>query len=362
MRIKTYNQLSDVLLSKWEELWQNSEFATVVNSPAWFLSSLKAFPTKEIRIIALHKSKKLIGIALFVKVKMYGFSVWQTPGAEFADRNSLLLDLNEDTIVYYFCEELKKLGNVNLTGLTSENIMLLQQKVKNAKFLQVDQDPYSYFEESIYGDFPKRHRTNVMNRLSHLEEPVEFITSRKNHNKALEIAYQIEIQSSKNEHGKSVFDRTDAKTFYSSFANLLPKNMAISLLYFGEKPVAYCIGFVCNNTFFASQKAHLSEYNYYNPGKVVMIKMLEYWNKKGIQEFSHGRGYDRFKMSFTKTARPIFTMTYSKYFFLPSLLNSLSIFQQKIYEIISRHQKMYAEYHNLKNSFTTKFNKNIIRI
>lgn len=354
MKTIIYKTPTEKIIYEWNTLWDKSNFATVVNSSAWFLSATNTYAQKDKKIVAVYSRENLVAVAGFVKNRMFGLNIWTTPGMEFADRQSLLFDAKNRRVTRFFLNEIRKLGKVYLCGLTEDNVRLLKRELPNSKFMQIDEDPYALLSENPYGDFPRRHRTNILNRLTHLEQPVAMETSRNDHTRTLSEAFAIELESSKMQHGKSVFDRNDAKSFYSTFAKLSPKNIAVSILYFGVRPAAYCIGFTCNNTFFASQKAHLLEYNYYNPGKALMIKLLEYWNGEGLSEFSHGRGVDRFKLTFTKTSRPIFIMTNSHFGLSCRFIYYMILSQKKIYTIISSFPKIYSQYHNLKKLLGVK--------
>lgn len=359
MKAEIHNNLSKSLKKDWERLWKTSKTATVVNSPYWFIASCTAYPNTENKIIAIYDGKKLTAISALSKIKLFGINFWTTPASEFADRQSLLFDAKNKKGRLLLIKELKKLGNVHLVGLTEETKKMLVRNLKGAMLSVDDYDPYSFISENPYGDLQKRHRVNIVNRLAKSDKEAVFEYSRYDHEVNLSKAYQIELTSSKNEHGKSVFDRSDARAFYSSFASIAPENIAVSMLSFGKNPVAYCIGFICRNTFFASQKAHFSDYNYYNPGKALMIKMLEYWHGEGLAEFSHGRGVDRFKLTFTKNMRPIYSLTYSKSLLTLLYLNKASKAQKNIYSLISNNHKLYTKYQILKKSILERSHQKV---
>jgi CelD/BcsL family acetyltransferase involved in cellulose biosynthesis len=354
MKAIVYKQTNKKLLKDWLTLWNKSQYSSTVNSPGWLLASFEAFPEKESRIIAIYEKEKLIAIGAFMKERLFGVPVFSTPGIEFADRSSILIDYKNKKAIRLLFQKIKELGNIQLGYITNEDHEHFKRSFSSAKFIQTDVGPYMTFSDGIYGDLSKRRRVNIINRLKKFEEEVVFESSETEHSRALSRAFEIETESSKNYHGKSIFDKEYARKFYTAFASLLPQNIAVGILYFGEKPVAYCIGFVHKKTFIASQKAHLANFNYYNPGKALVMKLLEYWNDKGFDKFSHGRGNDRFKMTFTKKSDPIYQMFYFQNSVVLIYVSYMLRLRGKVYELVSHHAKIYNFYHNVKKIHFSK--------
>lgn len=346
MRVQIFLKPTEILIKEWEKLWENSLYANVVNSPAWFLYACKAFSYKEKLIVALYADNdSLVGVGGFVKNNLYGISVYTVPALEFADKNPLLIDFKNKNYIKIFFKEIDKLGTVCISALSRDEVKLI-----DSTCIFIDSIcPFIELSGGTYVDLSKHKKKKLFKRLEKLPEKITF----KNYNgtdlEALEIAYSIELESSKIKSGKKVFSKSSNRVFYSELAQKVPYNTIVSLLFFGQKPVAYTIGFLCNGIFTSSQKAHLDCYSYYNPGRVLKYYLIDYLNKMGIAEFNFGRGADYFKMSFTNTTRELYSIVVSRKKIIKSYILVAYRIREFLYNIVSKYKSIYVFYGAIKS-------------
>jgi hypothetical protein len=347
-----FKKLNEKILIDWEKLWKTSSFSNIVNSPAWFLAAYEAFQHDKYAIVAVYDHEFLVAIAAFVKTKRYGLPVYSIAGLEFADRQPLLADYNNDEVMRIFLSEIIKLGNIYFSAIRKDAAILINKYQKNSRFFISDINAYIDFTINSDSSLCSRKRTNLLNRLSRANQPVNVKFSIDNHNQELETIYNLDVNSSKSKKGRAVFDDVRIKKFYKLLARMMPSSMMTSLLYFGETPVAYNLGFIDHGSFIGSQKAHLSEFNYFNPGKIIEIKAMEYVQKLGINEYDLGRGYDRFKMDFSDNTRILYNIIVSKHSLVRSYYYFVYSLREKLYDLAVRQRKIYSVYRNFKKKLS----------
>jgi len=347
MKVKIYTNLDNELIRAWRNLWKKHLYANIVNSPEWFIAACESFGYRQKLIIAIYRQAKLIAIAGFVKSNLFGIPFFVTPGESFADSQPLLVDFTNRKITYTFVSELIKLGNVYIKSFSLKSANLLLRYQKNIRFFPGDIHPYVNFADGEYGSLSRENKNQIFNRIEKLNN-VDIDIREDNHEELLNIASQIEIESSKMEKGICVMDKEDAKNFYYSLAKLLPGSVSTAVLFFNKKPAAYSIGFTHGNSFSSTQKAHIPEYDYYRPGKLIKIFLMDYWKKKHPgEEFGLGPGYDRFKMDFTKRTIRTYNIVLSKHSFITAYIIFAYNLHKNAYYLLSRNKKMYALYKKL---------------
>lgn len=351
MKIKIYKDLNNTLLKDWRNLWKMHPYANIVNSPEWFMAACKSYNYKEKSILALYKNSKLIAIAGFVKSSLFGIPFFIIPAEKFAHEQPLLVDYVNSEITCMFFNELIKLGNIYIKSFDKEIISRLDKHQKNINIFSGEIHSYVSFLDGEYGSFSKDNKKQIFNRLRKLKERVFTEIKEANHEDLLKHAFQIEIKSSKGEKGIGVFNKENSQEFYSSLARFIPKNLITAILYFGKKPVAYSIGFMRGDNYISSQKAHLSQFNYYMPGKLIKLHLMHYWRSKhNAGEFDFGPGYDRFKKDFTKRIYQTYNIIFSKNKLIRIYSSYSYEYQMKVYKVISKNKRIYSAYKRVINT------------
>ncbi len=350
-KIKKFTEINDKLISDWKKLWKKSPNANIVNSPYWLLSAINTFEEKNILIIAAYdEQNNLTAVAPFIIKKIFGIPFFTVPASEFADKNSILADFNDQALINSLFKEILSLGNIYLTEYTLDKIQNIQHSIKALSFIKNDVNPYIDFSKGKYGELSNKRRNNLLHRLENTKTNMEFIiSSPENINKCLDISFDIEKTSSKQHNGKGVFFRPEVQKFYKSLVKMAPNNVPVSLLYLNNTPVSYLIGFHVNNTYQATQKAYLAGYEYFNPGKIQMIKLIDYLYENGNPAIEMGRGYDRFKRDFSKNYHEQYNLIISKSPLVRFYITNLLKLRIKTYEFIIQHTKPYRLFKKIKN-------------
>jgi hypothetical protein len=348
MKIQTYSNISETLLTDWQKLWQSSEYATIVNSPGRFLSAMKVFDYKEIKIVTIYKSDELVAIAPFVKTKIFGVALFALPVEEFADRPQILINYNEKKLVQLFFSKIAQLGTVLLPYFTSGLLDSFHKQTTYSKIFPGDVIPYINFSQGPYGNLSSRKRNIVINRLKNSEQKCTIEIVAKKPSESLEKAFDIDRASAKHNHGKGVFYRKEARDFYRELAQHNPANIIVTLVFFDNKPVSYLIGFFSNNIHSGSQKAYVSGYEYFNLGRLSLINLIDYFREKGSAEFDFGRGNDQFKKDFTSNYRQLYTVIITKNILLRNYITQMYLLHETMYKFLSRYPKIYKIYHRVK--------------
>ena len=178
---------------------------------------------------------------------------------------------------------------------------------------------------------------------------MEFVTASPEHiNESLDICFDIEKISSKHHKGKGIFFRPEVQKFYKSLAKMTPCNVPVSLLYLNNTPVSYLIGFYVNGIYQATQKAYLAGYEYFNPGKIQMVKLIDYLHENGNPAIELGRGCDRFKRDFSKSYHEQYNLVISQNPLVRFYIINLFKLRMKSYKLISKHTKAYRHFKKLK--------------
>lgn len=344
MTVKIFTELNEQIISDWKKLWTKSLYANVVNSAEWYIAACNAFAFENKVIIAIYEDNLLFGIVGFVKTTFYGFRVYTAACQEFADSQPFLIENDHKEYINYLIHEAIKL-EVYIKSISENVISLIRSNKENVDIFAGEIQSYVSFADGEYGNLSRESKSSVLNRAKKLSEKVYVDIREDNHAENLEVAFNIEGESSKMMLGKGVFHREDVKKFYTYLAQMLPKNLLSAILFFGKNPVAYSIGFFNGKDITSSQKAHLSDYNYYKPGKLIKMHVMDYWRiKHNAEEFGFGPGYDRFKMDFTKRTRSTYNIICSKNILKRKYIFFTYIIQQKMYKFLSKHKKSYSFY------------------
>lgn len=350
MKIVKFTEISDELRNDWGVLWKSSAFANIVNSPAWTLAAHRTYGYENLLIISIYDDQKanLQAVTALVKEKLFGISIWTAPGIEFADKCSILANLNDKDIMRSLMSEMMKLGIVYLPYCKQDEIMKIREHLPQSTAFKSEVDLYMDFSKGKYGKYPHKKRKNLLNRIENMKTQLDFATTSADDNKALEACFEIDKASIKQSKGRGVFYKNDARKFYKELSGLLPENVPLSVLYLNKKPVSYQIGFLVNNVYSATQKAYLEGFEYYNPGKLTLIKLIDHYCKKGLPFMEFGRGCDRSKRDFTSSYYVLYNLIISRNALLNLYFKKMHDLRTNAYHFVSGHAKLYRFYKKVK--------------
>src|SRR5690606_12247254 len=109
-----------------------------------------------------------------------------------------------------------------------------------------------------------------------IEEQFRMVSFDGTDAKGLELVFAIDKESSKEKKGYSVFKDRSIKNFYKKLSKQLGDTFLVNVLYYKDKPIAYYIGFIMKGTYYWSQNAYILEYGQYSPGKVLLVKLIDF--------------------------------------------------------------------------------------
>lgn len=342
--------LPDSLMLEWDNLWKRSHSANIFNSRSWFVAASQSFSYAEKRIVTIRESATgtLVAVVPLVRRKLYAMPVFVLPAAEFVDRFSILSDLSVDGITEKLLDEFYKLGTVFLSGFIKEDVHKLVYGKKGVSFFITDENPYITYSENQRTNSKEPGKGRSLKRAERSFGHVEFSLVREQHDSALRTAFDIDRHSSKNDRGKGVFWREDARSFFMLLAKIVPQHLYVALLSFAGTPVSMNIGFIHNGVYYCSQKAHLSGYGKYRPGGIAFQKFLETREAENIHEVDIGRGYDSFKMEFTNTVRALYGVVVSRWMVARIYISIVCILRMSLYHFFVGHTAMYRIYREMR--------------
>lgn len=148
----------------------------------------------------------------------------------------------------------------------------------------------------------KKDIRRQQNRLQHLG-PLAFrhLNSREAILARLPEFFQQHIQRRAVLGQKSRFLDQDARTFYENLVmELDPRGtLRFSVLEVGSNPVAFHLGFEYNQTFLRFTSVFDVDYLAYSPGEVLLGRLLNYADERGVREFDFGIGGEDYKRRFS---------------------------------------------------------------
>lgn len=355
MKVITITTLNKKLEAEWEALWQNSLYATYANSPYWFLSVIKTFDYKEYVVLACYENEKLVGIAGFVKEKLYGVTVYTLPPGDFVCGDVFLLDWENKRLVKALMRELLALQATTFNNLP-ENIVDVFHKI--TRQLSVKKQTINLFfpitkNENGAVVIPKRSR--LTNRIKGIEDQFTMKTFDGTTSNGLDVVFSIDKESSKEKSGYSTFADDEIKKFYKNLARQFGEKFLIVVLYYNNQPIAYYLGFISNTTYFWSQNAYISLFGQYSPGKVLLVKLIDYLGTKEIKNVDFGSGDYRLKRLLTDEYHNLYQVIMSKNILIRFYLQFLNTIKNSVYEIIHNNKMVYMIYRK-----GTKLVKNIL--
>jgi len=355
MKIKLYNNYDSQLLREWKSLWNSLPYATISNSPEWFVSAKEAFHPNEVRIIALYSEMNiLLGIGGFFRKTICTIPFWSIAGDEFSDKESILIDYSNREAVALFLSAIEGSIPLILTNYTDKTLQNIK-RIKHTNIMKADENLYVDFHEGPYGNMKQRKITLTNNRIKNNTHDFSCdmktqcdIAEKKLAN--LQVAFEIEKNSSKSKKGRMIFHKESSRNFYTNLILALQNNSIVTIIYIDSLPIAYSIAFTNRGVIQTSQKAHLSSHNYFNPGRILVMKLCDYARSQNNSTLDLGRGSDRFKSSIATRREDLYTIIVSKNIFIRVPLLLILKLRSWLYTMLVKYDFFYLFYKKLVNS------------
>lgn len=335
-----YSELNKKIISDWRQLWKTSSYANYFNTPEWFIAALEAFHYKEYRIVCLYKQKQLVAIIPLVKQVKYGFPFYTIPGDYTCGVPFLIEKYNKYTLKQLF-NAFEPIGNIFLDEIP----------------VSVAKDIVAFSQTSVTFHCSVNHvltretkketflvnRSKAMKRVKKIEE--KFTLKRVDD---IQIALLIDEKSSKQAKGYNIFSDKHIAQFYQILSEKLKKYFFLHVLYFESVPIAYEIGFLINKHYYGNQMAFDSNYRNYSPGKIILIKKIDEWNKENVLTIDFGSGDNEFKRFFASENNILDKVIVAKNPFMRNYIKIIYQSKNYIYKKLTQNIKFYSLYKNIR--------------
>jgi CelD/BcsL family acetyltransferase involved in cellulose biosynthesis len=354
MNTAVYTTLDTSVMKQWEELWHNAPYANYTNSPYWLRSVLETYDYPQFVIIAVFDKQQLVGIAGLVKEKKYGMTYSTVAPSDYVCGLPFLVNPDQIQIVRALGKELQTLGTVCLANVPEDFLTLLQRTMTGVTIASATVNYYVAIQKDDKGMVVVRHKKRLLRRSEMIEDALTLRSFSGLDANALQIAFAIDQESSKQTRGYNAFASKQTQTFYQSLAKQYQKQFHLYILYHNDKPVAYQIGFLVGKTFFCSQIAFTKEYSIYSIGRSLLIRLVEQLGASGVAMLDFGSGEDHVKKSLTKEQRTLYSLIISPSTPKRMYLKLLDQTKNYLYNYLHNHVRVYVAYRKIKNILERK--------
>lgn len=333
------------LLSEWQQLWTISSTANYSNSPQWFETACATYNYPKNFILALYIKSSLECVIGVVSTKRYGISCLVRPG-NYNCGTPFLTKNNHNRLanIRLSVGELAKLGTIMLEDIegTESQIINIDRPYSSIipggtnLLISTKSADKQYFHKRILHIIPKAAK-----KLSEFT----LIKSEPTNTSSLKMAYAIDLQSTKHLNGYNTFNNPLDQQFYLRLSTNKDLHMTCFLLFHKSlpDPIAYDLGFKIGDTYYSNQTATLSLLSRYSPGKIILVKIVNYFFNSPINYIDLGSGDSTYKRLYTNEGQPLFHVTFSTYRLAVLYLTKIRLFQDILYTWIIK-LNLYKKY------------------
>lgn len=348
MKIEIYKKFDTDLQEKWLNLWKSVSYANYTNSPQWFLSVIESFGYKDFVIIAIYQEEELVAIGGLVKVKKFGLPCYTVAPGDFVLGIPFIIDPSDSGVRKNFFASLRNLGTVYLENIPEMFLASVKNKAGISTMCSTVNLYFPIHIENNMVTIPKRSR--LLNRIRGIEDDFTMKYFTGENAEKLDLIYSIDKESSKQNKGYNVFNNKKIKEFYKNLAKNFREDFYIHILFFKEKPIAYYIGFLVNNTYYWSQNAFISEYSNYSPGKILLVKIIDFFGLKNVKEINFGSGDYRIKRLFTDEYVNLYNVVISNSSLNENYIKNFTKIKNFAYHSLQKNAKLYSLYRKVKTN------------
>lgn len=343
MRIITYNLLDRKIIDDWNSLWNSSPNATPFNSPGWAISAIKVLKPKGQKVVAIYKDDNLVAVICLIKDRIYGIETYVEPMRCFAHRSGILADFEDMETIKALCSGLNGLGNVVLSHLSDRQIKKISRFCE-FNILETTVSPCLHLNKDQTGELILKGKGKILRKAKKEEKHLSVKYCKKDLYKALESAFEIDDNSTKQEYGYSVFHSDSVKGFFVNLANYIRGSIRVNILYHRGVASAYEVGFVSGREYIDSERAYRSGHGWFTPGKALVVKLAEKLAGEGYSILDLGPGDDDFKDSLATDKREFHSIILGSSSIVGFYLRFCFVVRKRVYDIIFRNKKIYSLY------------------
>ncbi|MFA6502054.1 MAG: GNAT family N-acetyltransferase [Parachlamydiales bacterium] len=309
-KITIIENIDNPFIDEWKELWDSSINKNIFNSPEWFLSCIEAFSINNYQIYAGYENGKLAATFPLIKKSLFGINTSQSIcNGLISDTPFLVKNYNDDLLTNFF-KPLLSSNNIFISMIDSEVARLLHNDFPKAFFSLISANPVLKLEDNPLRYISKSNRKNLKKTLNKYEDDLEcrLVCSEQDIQDYLHVMFEIEYNSVKRSRHTDMFSEPEIRILFQKISKYLSKYTRIYFLLHKNIPIAYQFGFINRNTFLAYQTAYLSEFNKLDPGKVLLVNLLEIIKSNECHEFDFGCGMSSYKRELTPNYKVFYNL------------------------------------------------------
>ncbi len=324
LKYKIYNSFEGKCLEDWKEISLNGSYNFFQSYD--YLKGISFKNQSNLKIVSIFYKNKIIAFLPLEIRKLFFIKILQWIGTEISDYCNPIISKN--FYDYIQEKEFEKIWNNILADIGHFDLILFNNQPSNisnslnpfTKYLhsiefskiykiELDGNINEYFKNLKSKDNKKFYEIQrTLNKLKSLHKDfnVDFEYSDLNDNKidfkqvVYDKIYQLRKKGVKNKLNKD---------FIEIFQNLIKLNQnkfILSRLKINNENVSSCVGIVLNNVYYYYIPMLLSKnYNNFKPGKILILKIIEWCYENKIKYFDFGLGDEKYKENFSNISMPL---------------------------------------------------------
>lgn len=314
LSITFHTSLSASLRSQWEGLWDTAKTGNIFNSPAWYDMAMTEYTPASVLIITAHEKERLVGILALTDTNVLGVSALAPLCVEYVVDDPFLFGEEREDLRKLFFQTLFTKGNVFLPKLRTqlaheiqvENPGVFLHLMSVNPYVEIGQDPLRFVSHT--------NRKQLLRLVRKQEENWSFTVANTQETlkSALQAMFAIDLHSGKKQKNMDIFSKDENRTLFENFVKYFPTHVRIALLSYEQKPTAYIFNFVHGDYCLNYQTSYLAEHRKLSPGKIVIIKMLEYAKEQALRVFDFCGGISAYKQEFAGSYFVQYNLLYSR--------------------------------------------------
>ncbi|MDD4910358.1 MAG: GNAT family N-acetyltransferase [Candidatus Omnitrophica bacterium] len=329
VKIKRIEKLEDIGRDAWSQALRSSGqsyiFQTYEFIHSWWGCFGRGNSGRQLLVLAVEDAGFITAIAplMITRSPFLNRPVIQFIGDDICDYMDFIIGhRNYDAYLLKISEYLSNLGflEIGLRYIPEGSRVLNKPITEHRRICRIDYCPYVVLKsgwQEIEGGLKNKLKREVYNSEKKMRQKGDLIF--KSHLEgppsrgALDAYFELHIKRWKHYGNKySQFQYARWRDFVSTLSSALAQRgwLDFSCLEFDKKLIACHFGFRYNNKLYYYMPAFDPEFAAYSPSKVLIMKMLERSAREGLEEFDFLRGQEPYKMAWTQSRRPLYSIYY----------------------------------------------------
>lgn len=350
------NNLDKNLYNEWLDLWKKSSCASYVNGPQWLRSIIDSFGYKHYKIFCLYSDTNLLGIVALVEEKVFGVKTMTVPPQDFVTGIPFLAESVERQDVFQLLVNEISKNNTVILGNIPEEFLINFSKMKS-KFVSTSHQTLNFYlkiKENENGKIIIPNEEKLLRETKKVRQSFRMKTFNGQNKKIMRLAFKIDIKSRKYDKAYNAFSDKLIKKLYENLGKNFGEYMAINIVYFNNKAIAYEMGFLINKIYHGSQIAYDKSYSKQTPGKVTEVMLINSVASRGGKVVDYGSGENYIKRLICPEYRNLYKIVVSSNALIFYYLKSLSTAKERIFNLINQNIILYTAYKKLLRFVTKK--------